>query len=368
MKKTSKIILVIFIIFLLLILLIVSIKYNIHFLLKTTIYIILIFSIYLIFISFILIKYNLFKSLNRYRYYRCLKEEKKNIFNELYIDFYNNKYNKFNNIINNIDEIYLKFKHLVIIYSYKGFKINLILNKNSLKYYIIYPDNYIYKDIHIKDINIDLNINKFYLEIKDKLKLIENEIDYLFLNVKKDNIFNGKTFKMLKKYLKSLKIESVLVIILSILLLTILNVFLIFAFKEDKIDARIIVGAVFVLLFDILGIIAIIVSVYKMYLVKLIRHDFNNKIINNINSRPLKIKFMRNYCYKIYYINGLILYYDNIKLKVLFNNNYDFNKRDYKEIKEKLLNKTLNLIYLTNSKIVIFGYDEYLKIVDRYAK
>lgn len=366
MKKVFKLILIIFSVILLIILYFIGIKYNINFLKKICIYILLIFIICLISIIFILIKFNLYKLLNKYRYHKCLKGNI-NIFTTLYIKLYENaNYLQLHNILNkDIESVNLKFKKIEIIYLYKQFKICLILKKDSLKYNIIPSDIYIYKK-HLKDININLNTDSFNLEIANKLDLIEKEIECFIKNTKVDKIFNGKSFKLVLSFIKRIKFDALIGIICSFILMLLFNILLIFSIKNNEIDNRIILAIVICSIFNIFFMVILGVCIYKIHLIKIINKDFNNKNISNVDIKPKKVKFIKNYYYITFYIVGIDLFYDTFKLKIYFDKNYSIKRKDYKDIKEKILNISTNISYLTNSKLAINGYDEYIKIIKKY--
>jgi len=326
-------------------------------------------------------------SLNKYN--RLKELEKINLFDELYVDAYNDDaveilkdiidYNKISHVHNlDFDARYDK-DYVMFTFIHKRHTVCFHIYKDKTIYFIDMPDKY--KHLDIKDyekekkIEIDVDdyeslidlFNEFIPYIKECIDNIDNFIETMHVLV-----INPKSLEEVLEYRDYHKESGIFINVLSIILGVILGILSYCCIQElPNMDENLFIKillVICVLLLDGLFVYAISYSIYLIVWSKLLTTDINNQIVTVISAKPDKVKLLVErvrYRHRVTkFCKGIKLYFNNKKLKLIFPHYFDLPSLKQKnEIINEFFNSSVELKYYSRSKVIVSGAEKYRRII-----
>lgn len=327
---------------------------------------------------------------NKKHYLKIKNKENKTAYEKLYILAYQEKDEEIvkiikSNKINALKEIgiyVLKENEINLYYRYRGFDCNLKVTEKKVTYLIDTPsryDNLKENEIFEKEkkTNIDVNnidYDTLIIELLEVIKKSKEEID-LFAEVTiVDEVFNGRLLRKIDRYKNISKEYGWLYVILGGLIVILMTFILVGGLRAENFFGdgfEKVIGISSFCLFICFGLFAFIAGLNYIITSYNVTKDYQNKRIKKIKECPNKVKFIyesggrHSNCR---YICGIRVYYKNIKLIIPFEY-VESKKRNakVKAFKESCLQINSEITYLEKSKIVIRGYDRYIRYANQYV-
>ena len=321
-------------------------------------------------------------------YSKITKKINKNIFEQFFMMTYNNKSNKF--IKNRLEQNNIKCKiinneivdarKIRICLNYQDFIINIIASNNKVKYYIDSPiqydgtkENNLFEETKINKLEHEnlTDVNSYVLYIINIIKSLTRKIDEYIATTAINPLLNGIVLSKLSEYSKNLKKSA----IVSLVVFTPLTFFLSFVFIMS------LFGGSFRSIFPfIMTIIFIIVCLYffmkslisgitKFIKIFNIKKDITTKSYTNIFASSKKVKIITKFSILnnfTLYLDHATMYFDNVKLIMILPDLEVISTHNKDTCCKKCEELICDIKYLTRSKIIIAGDENYLKIFDRY--
>lgn len=325
------------------------------------------------------------------KYFNYLKQKnERNIFEEFYILTYQQKADELvkqhleKNKISGIHSINLEstYNKKVFMYcSYKGFRIVLLFDNDSVQYAVDSPSRYNGTKANINFEKLskeDISYEQFF-DIDELGDFIANLISKLKDKIESfsdtnivDPIFNGRLLDKTKAYLSHLKKEGLVCVILTPPFTAFMLWGVIYSFvdKNYKIEnpagfyTAIICCSAFSILFFILLIHGIKVLVQR----RKFKKDYDLKSFFTICEFPNKVKIIKEKPGKYsdnFYLISAILYFNNIKLIIPFDGELILNKQNIRKCCEECKKIKSEIKYLPKSRIIIDGEKQFVKIIKK---
>ena len=324
------------------------------------------------------------------KYFNYLNQKtERTIFEEFYILTYQQKADELvkqhlqKNKINEIHSINLEstYNKVFMYCSYKGFRIVLLFDKDSVQYVVDSPSRY-------NGTNANINFEKLskediayeqFFDINELGDFIANLISKLKDKIESfsdtnivDPIFNGRLLNKTKSYLSHMKKEGLICVILTPPLTAFMLWGLIYSFvdKNYKIEnpagfyTAIICCSAFSIFFFILLIYGIKLLVQR----RKFKKDYMLKSLSTIFEFPNKVKIIKEKPGKYsdnFYLISAKLYFNKIKLIIPFDGELILNKQNIKKCCEECKKIKSEIKYLPKSRIIIDGEKQFVKIIKK---
>ena len=325
------------------------------------------------------------------KYFNYLKQKnERNIFEEFYILTYQQKADELvkqhleKNKIIGINSINLEstYNKKVFMYcSYKGFRIVLLFDKDSVQYVVDSPTRYdgTKANINFEKVSkegisyeqfFDINelgdfIANLISKLKDKIELFSDT------NIV-DPIFNGRLLDKTKSYLSHMKKEGLICVILTPPLTAFMLWGLIYSFvdKNYKIEnpAGFYIAIICCFAFSILFFILLIYGIKLLVQRRKFKKDYMLKSLSTICEFPNKVKIIKEKPGKYsdnFYLISVILYFNKIKLIIPFEGELILNKQNIRKCCEECKKIKSEIKYLPKSRIIIDGEKQFVKIIKK---
>lgn len=332
------------------------------------------------------------RKIKKYYGYLELKNER-NLLEDFYVLIYQKKADEFvkehlkKRQITEINSIMLEntYNKKVLMYcTYKGFRMVLLFDNNSVQYVIDSPARYDGTKANInfekpykEDISYEQfadidELGEFIANLINKLKeKIESFTDTNIVN----SIFNGRLLDKVKPYLLYLKSEGLLFVILTppfiafLLWALIYFTFIDVNFKTEN-SLRFYTLIICCFIFSIVFIFAFFCGIKNLIQRRNFKKDYEFKNFSTICEFPNKVKIIKAKPSKYsdtFCIRLVILHFNSIKLIMPFAGESILNNKNIKKCCDECKNIKSDIKYLIKSKIIIDGEKPFVKVIKKYT-